>query len=103
MKAIPIITILLIGQTMFLNYVNGELGRLHLTVYKILPVVDRQLLSTNSHWLQFVGLSWFGFSLLSLALIVVIWRNRLCPRWMLLGIVLFWLIMFFSNLTGKGY
>lgn len=103
MKAIPIITVLLIAQTMFLNYVAGELGRVHFAVYKQLPAVDRQLLSANSHWLQLVGLNWFGLSLLSLALVIVIWKNHLCHRSVILGIGILWLIMFLSNLSWHIY
>lgn len=102
MKAIPPITILLIAQTMYLNHVIDELARVHFTVYASLPVIDRQLLNTNMRWLGIAGFIWFGFALLSLALIVVSWRNHLCRRWILVGIVLLWLIMFFNRLHPLG-
>jgi len=103
MKAIPIITVLLIAQTMFLNHVDGELGRVHFAIYKQLPASDRQLLNANSHWLQLAGLSWFGLSLLSFGLVVVIWQNHLAPRSVVIGIGILWLIMFLSNLSWHIY
>ena len=102
LKSLPIITALLIGQTMFLNRVLGELGGGHLTDYRSLPGVDRQLLDNNSLWLQRGSGVWMGFLALSFALVCVILRRRLWPRWSLIPIALLWAYAFLENVIASG-
>src|SRR3712207_6510070 len=66
LKLLPVVTVLLIGQTMFLNHVLGKLGSVHLTVYRGLPAVDRHLVNDGFRFLSSGSGVWEGF-----------WRCRL--------------------------
>ena len=107
MKAIPTITVILISQTMFLNYVLSGLRLVHFTASRNVPTVDRQLLNTSDYWLRLAGFSWLGFSLLSLGLILLSWKTRLCSGWAIVGLILFWVLMFFgpgiANVMKYGF
>jgi|SRR5882724_1163814 len=100
MKAIPIITAVLICQTMFLTHVLRKLGWLYLSTSKI-SEFDPQSASLGHQWFQLAISSCFGLMFLSLVLIVVIWRKRLCHRWLLFGITLLWALMVFSSFPGN--
>ena len=99
MKAIPIITALLICQITFLAHVIRKLAWLHHKPFKI-SEFNPQKIPGDDRWFQLAISSCLGLMLLSLALIVVIWKTRLCERWALIGILLLWLIMFFGTLPS---
>jgi hypothetical protein len=99
MKAVPIITALLICQTTFLGYVIRKFASVSVTRLPSLQF-DPQSRPPGEYWFQLAISSCFGLMLLCLGLIVVIWRNRLCHQWVLLGLVLLWLATFLSNFSG---
>lgn len=92
MKTVPIVTALLIGLTMLMEHALNPLtawhGRLH-----TIPGIDQGFIDRHAHWLQILTISRSCLILLCLALVVAIWRNRLCPPWVTLGLALFWLAM----------
>jgi hypothetical protein len=103
MKVFPIVTALLVVQTLFLNHVIGRLIDLHFTVYKQLAPLDRTLLDANTDWLQRAGLCYYGFRLLSLAFIIIDWRNHLSHRWIITAISILWVAISFTNCSSRVY
>ena len=92
MKAIPVITVLLTCLTALLQYALDLLGDWHWYLHRI-PGIDPELIAVHHHYLQLAGMSRLGLVLLCLILIIVIWQNRLCHRWLTAGILLLWILM----------
>ena len=86
MKAVPIITALLICQTAFLSYVIRKFALASVTRLPSLQF-DPQSRPPGEYWFQLTITSCFGLMLLSLGLIVI-WKKRLCHPWVLIGIAL---------------
>ena len=99
MKAVPIITALLICQTAFLRHVIRKSALASVTRLPSLQF-DPQSRPPGEYWFQLAITSCFGLMLLSLGLIVVIWKKRLCHPWVLIGIALLWLVTFVTSFSG---
>lgn len=93
MKAIPVITIVLIANNFYLNYLLKRLAGWHFGLFLLGGIKDEYITAHTSIIKQW-NIDTLGLSAFTLVLIVVIWRNRLCDRWLAAIISFLWLLMF---------
>ncbi|MEY2489596.1 MAG: hypothetical protein QOC70_1538 [Verrucomicrobiota bacterium] len=96
MKTIPILTTLLICQTMFLEYARSYLDIWHSSLFNVTGF-DVQTIANHSHWLQLLTLSRTGLVLLCLLFLIVVWKERLCRTWLATGIALLWIALCYQS------
>lgn len=92
MRTIPIIIVLLIGQIELLGRALDLLGPCHRRLY-LLSELDEQFIKNHSSSLRLVSFSWFALIWVCFALIIIIWKHRLCHRWVTVGLMTLWLIV----------
>lgn len=96
MKTLPIFATLLICQVMFLEYARNELNIWHTNLFRIAGF-DAQLLEGHSHWLQLLTIGRTGLVLLSLVLVILVWRQQTHRWWLAVGITLLWLALCYQS------
>jgi hypothetical protein len=92
MKPLPIITALLIANNFYLSCLANSLAGWHGGLFRI-DGINREYISAHTSILSQLKLDTLGMSALTLILLIVVWRKRLCARW-LAGIMMFlWLLV----------
>jgi hypothetical protein len=96
MKIMPVLTTLIICQTMLLEYARSCLDIWHSNLFRIRGF-DAQIIESHSRWLQLLTVSRTGLVLLCLILVIVVWKERLCHLWLAAGIALLWIGLFYQS------
>ena len=92
MKGIPLLTLLLIINNIYLNALAGGLDVFHLGLFRF-GGIPRDYITTHSHLIRNLKLDLLGVSCLTLVLVIIIWKKRLCNRWLATAISVLWLVM----------
>jgi hypothetical protein len=98
MKSIPIVTTILILNNWYLNHLAESLAVWHAKLYRI-SGIEQQEIFAHTELLSRWKLDILGLALLSLFLVVLIWKNRLCQRWIAGAITALWVITFVLPFT----
>lgn len=98
MRTTPVVAVLLIGLTAVLEYALSMLNGWHGRLY-IVDGFDRHLIALHHEYLQIAAASLFGLILLSLGLIILLWKSRY-PAWLVVGMMVLWVILVCYPLLG---
>jgi hypothetical protein len=99
MKPIPIITLILIANNFYLNYLIKLMAGWHFGLFHLGGIRDEYI---SAHSVIIAQWNWdtLGLSALTLVLIVMIWRQGLCNRWLATAISVLWLLMILMPLRS---
>jgi hypothetical protein len=93
MKVIPWMTTLLVLNNWYLTHLSEVLAAWHQALFAV-PGIERQFITAHSHILRNWKLDTLGLSILTLVLIILIWKKRLCNRWWAAAISVLWIAVF---------
>lgn len=97
MKSVPVVTIFLLLNTIFLRWITGAVEWWHTKLFRI-SGIEYAVLSEHSRYLGYIKVAILVFCLLCLVLLIVIWKNRLANPVIAVGISLLWVITFWFML-----